>query len=218
MKRFFLAVSAACTVSFAVAQSDVANFFNELHTYSADFSQTVTQDGNIVQQSLGTVWLKKPLKFRWDYDMPEKMQLISDGERFYHYDIELAQATVKPVQEITGSALVTLLNDKAKLDETFIVKSFGAPALKRQFPQYADSWLEVATLFYLLTPKEVSNEDNAATQVILGITPARELTVFYAEDAYGENVFLFNNVKQNTAIADKQFRFKAPKGVDVLGE
>lgn len=216
MKRPFFALIATMTVNLAVAQSDVATFFNNLHTFSANFSQTVTQDGNTVQESTGTVWLKKPLKFRWDYDTPEKMQLISDGQRFFHYDIELAQATAKPVEEIAGSALTTLLSEEGNIDETFNVTSFGRPAVQKQFPQYATQWLDNATLFYALTPKQTNSEDATATRVILGITPQRNLAVFYAEDAYGENVFLFEDTKQNTGIGDKHFHFKAPKGVDVL--
>lgn len=216
MKHIVFVLLAATSVNFAVAQSDVATFFSDLKTFSANFSQTVKQEGNTVQQSTGTVQLKKPLKFRWDYQTPEKMQLISDGQRFYHYDIELAQATAKPVEEIAGSALATLLSEKGKIDETFHVKSFGAPAVRNQFPQYASQWLDNAALFYALTPKKPSSDDAQATRVILGITPQRDLTVFYAEDAYGENVFLFDNVKQNRRISDSHFRFKAPKGVDVL--
>lgn len=218
MKYVFVTLATALSFNIAAAQSDIANFFNNLQSFSADFSQTVTQDGNTVQESEGNVWLKKPLKFRWDYDTPEKMQLISDGKRFYHYDIELAQATTKPVEEITGSALTTLLSEKGKIDETFHIKSFGAPAVKRQFPQYSTQWLEKAALFYALTPKKSNKENTTATRVILGITPSQTLTVFYAEDAYGENLFLFKNIKQNIQINDNQFRFKAPKGVDVLGE
>lgn len=201
--------------------SDIADFFAELTTFSGDFSQTVYQDGKLLQASSGQVALKKPLKFRWDYEVPEKMQLISDGEHFYHYDIELAQATTKPVEEIAGSALATLLNDENQIDEVFEVRSFGAPAVKRQFPEYAAEWLKKANLFYTLTPrKSQKNQDDdlQSTRVVIGITADKRLTVFYAEDAYGKNAFLFNNVEQNAHIADKYFHFNAPDGVDVLGQ
>lgn len=218
MKKYLMLVVAVGSMNVAVAQSAVSDFFSDLKTFSADFSQTVKQDGNVVQESLGSVQLKKPLQFRWDYKTPEEMQLISDGQRFYHYDVELAQVTVKPMEEVAGTALTTLLSDKEKLDEVFTVKSFGAPAVKNRFPEEAATWLEKADIFYELTPKQSTTDDAQATLVVVGLTAQRQLSIFYAEDAYGENVFLFDKVSQNKGIADKSFRFKAPKGVDVLGE
>lgn len=221
MTKKTLAALALTWFTATASASDIADFFADLTTFSGDFSQTVYQDGQLVQQSVGQVSLKKPLKFWWNYDLPEKMQLISDGERFYHYDIELAQATSKPVEEVAGSALATLLNDENTIDETFDVLSFGAPAVERQFPEYAAAWLQKADLFYALTPKASNgNEDDdlQATRVIIGITADKRLTVFYAEDAYGQNTFLFDNVEQNADIVDKHFQFDAPDGVDVLGQ
>lgn len=218
MKQKILAlVTSVCFTTMASA-SDIADFFADLNTFSGHFSQTVMQDDQLVQQSAGQVMLKKPLKFRWDYQSPERMQLISDGNRFYHYDIELAQATSKSIEEVSETAIVALLNDKNKIDETFTIRSFGAPAVQRQFPVQASEWLAKADLFYELTPKEVNNDDMQATRVILGITSNRKLTVFYAEDAYGKNTFLFDNVSQNTNISNHQFVFNPPTGVDVLGE
>lgn len=217
MKQWLTAIIAASVMQIAAAQSDIAKFFNQLQTFKAVFSQTVKQEGQIIQQSSGNVWLKKPLKFRWDYRSPEPMQLISDGKQFYHYDIDLAQATVKPIEEVTDATLTTLLSDKKRLDELFNIKSFGAPAVKKQFPSQAADWLANADIFYRLTAKKQHN-DNQATTVIIGLSANRQLRVFYAKDAFGENTFVFRQVQQNTSLAAKTFHFNPPKGVDVLGQ
>lgn len=218
MKKWLTLLTVASVINLASAQSNIAGFFNQLKTLKADFKQTVKQEGKIVQQSSGKVWLKKPLQFRWNYKTPEPMQLISDGKKFYHYDVALAQATIKPISEVTDATLTTLLSDKKRLDEIFKIQSFGAPAVKRQFPAQAKKWLASADIFYRLTPKKKSASDNQATAVIIGLSANRQLKVFYAKDAFGENTFIFNNVSQNSSIASKQFRFKAPRGVDVLGQ
>ncbi len=205
-------------MQFATAQSDIVNFFTQLKTFSAEFYQVVEQDGKVVQRSAGDVLLKKPMKFRWDYKKPEKMQLLSDGKKFYHYDIGLAQVTVKPVTEVADSTLVTLLNDENQLDRIFTVTSFAAPAVKRLFPAQADQWLAHADFFYSLKPRANKRTESTPTLVILGLTSQRQLGVFHAEDNYGKNTFLFKNIKQNKNIPNKKFRFKAPKGVDVLGK
>lgn len=218
MKQWLIAVTAAGMMQFAAAQSDIANFFSQLQTFQADFTQTVKQEGQVIQQSKGKAWLKKPLQFRWDYRSPEPMQLISDGQQFYHYDIDLAQATVKPIEEVTDATLTTLLSDKQRLDSLFTVKSFGAAAVKKRFPDQAANWLANADIFYRLIPKQKQQSDNQATAVIIGLSANRELRVFYAKDAFGENTFVFNQVKQNRQLAAKTFRFNPPKGVDILGQ
>lgn len=218
MKKWLLTTALTAVIGISHAQSEISTFFSELKTFSADFTQSVKQDGNLVQQSAGTLQLKKPLKFRWDYQSPEPMQLVSDGKKFYHYDIDLAQVTVKPTAEIAGSALTTLMSDKEQLDDVFNIQSFAAPALKKRFPQQAETWLQTADIFYALKPKSKNDDDAQANEVIIGLSADKKLRVFYAKDAYGENTFLFSNPKQNQSIRDKVFRFKAPKGVDVLGE
>lgn len=218
MKQKTLAFVAVCWLTTSAATPDIADFFAQLNTFSGDFSQTVMQDGQLVQQSVGQVILKKPLKFRWNYQTPERMQLISDGRRFYHYDVELAQVTSKPVEDVSGTAIATLLNDKKQIDEVFHIHVFDALTLERQFPNQANKWQQAASLFYELRPKANNNDDMHATRVILGLSDDRKLTVFYAEDAYGKNTFLFNNTSQNIDIPDSEFVFHAPDGVDILGE
>ncbi|PIE45859.1 MAG: outer membrane lipoprotein carrier protein LolA [Gammaproteobacteria bacterium] len=216
MKQWLTLLIIAGSLQSAVAQTDISAFFRQLQTFNAKFSQTVVQDGKTVQSSIGTVQLKKPLKFFWDYQTPEKMQLISDGKQFYHYDIELAQVTAKPIAEVTGSALIDLLSDKERLDERFNIVHLNKSAIKKDFPQHGRQWTKVADDFYQLTPKQIT-EENQATKVIIGLSSAQKLRVFYAEDAYGENSFIFNKVKQNQKISDKHFHFTTPKGVDLLG-
>lgn len=216
--KLFIPFLLFMTSASIAAPSAIAEFFSELKTFTADFSQTVKQDGAVIQTSKGSVKLKKPLQFRWDYQTPEPMALVSDGKDFYHYDIDLAQVTVKPVNEVTDSALITLLKDNQTLDDGFTIKSFGAPAVKQRFPKQADTWLKKADIFYSLTPKQRQQSDNSASMIVIGLTAQRQLSVFYAKDAYGENIFLFDAIQQNTPLANEEFVFTAPKGVDVLGQ
>ncbi|PIE45119.1 MAG: outer membrane lipoprotein carrier protein LolA [Gammaproteobacteria bacterium] len=218
MKKGLLVASVVLLVNVCFADSHVSTFFDRFTTFSADFSQTVKQDDKVVQQSTGRVKLKKPLKFRWDYQSPEKMQLISDGQRFYHYDIELAQATVKPAAEVADSVLMTLLSGRETLDSLFHIQSFGTPAVKKRFPKQADSWLAGADIFYQLVPKKTMNADTTPSLVVVGLSANQQLRLFYAKDNFGENTFVFSDVKQNRTIADSTFKFKPPRGVDVLGQ
>ncbi len=219
MKKWILATLTVATMSITqvtLAKTNIPKFFKKLETFSANFSQTVKQEGKVVQQSRGTVQLKKPIKFRWDYQLPEKMQLVSDGKKFYHYDIELAQATVKPAKDVTNSALSTLLSDKKNLNEVFSIQSISDAAIKKQFPNQAQKWLLQADEFYQLKPKNSKNA--VAKKVILGLNTYQQLSVFYVQDDFGDNTFLFTKIRQNKQLDDKLFLFSAPAGVDILGE
>lgn len=217
MTKWLIAAVAAGIMQAAAAQSDVADFFANLKTFSGDFSQTVVQDGSVVQLSDGTVKIKKPLKFFWDYHSPDKMQLLSDGDTFYHYDIDLAQVSAKPLVEVTGNALLQLLSDNGQLDKLFSVVALTKTGITENYPDKSATWQTVAEKFYQLTPSE-KTDDNQANKIVVGLSTAGQLTVFYAEDAYGENNFVFANVVQNAKIDDKVFQFSVPDGVDVLGQ
>lgn len=200
------------------AQTDISDFFKTLKTFSADFKQSVRQDGQLIQQSAGVLALKKPLKFRWNYLSPDPMQLVSDGKKFYHYDVDLAQVTVKPVVEIASSALITLMSDKEPLDALFHIQKLTQQKAKTHFGEQAAHWLESAQQLYWLQAEQKNTDDVQASDIVIGLTEASQLSLLYAKDTYGENTFFFENQEQNQRISNSVFRFKAPKGVDVLGE
>ena len=51
--------------------SSLRRFFSEVQSYQARFTQVVLDEGlNIIQESSGTLWISRPNRFRWDYDLP----------------------------------------------------------------------------------------------------------------------------------------------------
>jgi|GEM_PF-3407211 len=199
----------------ASAQSTLSNFFEHLQTFSGRFEQLVKQDGQIVQCSSGKVKLKKPLKFSWLYEKPDALQLISDGQRFFYYDVDLAQVTVKPIAEVAGFALMQLISNQADIDKLFVIKSLERSTLSVLFPAYADAWKQQANRFYILSPKKSENDGQIKT-IVVGLSAHDQLRLFYVRDVLGENVFSFSFIEQNQTIDDSTFIFKAPEGVDVL--
>lgn len=218
MKHWIVLAGLVGLINTSHAQTDISAFFKTLKTFSADFTQSVKQDEQLIQQSAGTLQLKKPLQFRWNYLSPEPMQLVSDGKKFYHYDIDLAQVTVKPVVEIASSALITLMSGKEQLDEIFTIEKLTPQHTQKHFGEQATHWLQSAHQFYWLQPKQKNPDDTQVNDIVIGLTEASQLSLLYAKDAYGENIFFFENQKQNNPISNSVFYFKAPKGVDILGE
>ena len=91
--------------------SYVTDFFTGLDTLQANFNQQV-MDGNnkLLQSSQGHMWIKRPGRFRWDYEAPYRQQLVADGERLWSYDEDLEQVTVQKAADVLTSTPAMLLS------------------------------------------------------------------------------------------------------------
>jgi len=96
-----LAVSFSSTV-FAkdVRDADVASiekaesYMQNLKSAQARFVQTA-HDGT---QSVGTFYLQRPGKLRFEYDPPIENFIVADGTFIYFYDADLEQQTNAPIK------------------------------------------------------------------------------------------------------------------------
>ncbi|MGB5299407.1 MAG: outer membrane lipoprotein carrier protein LolA, partial [Thiogranum sp.] len=62
---------AGCAGQRVFADDLVKDYFSGLDTFQSQFVQTVIDsDGQQVQRSEGTVWIRKPGRVRWDYQTP----------------------------------------------------------------------------------------------------------------------------------------------------
>ena len=81
------------------------------------FQQVLDETGEVIQEAKGTIELKKPGKFRWHYAAPYSQHIIADGKNLWMLDLDLAQATVQPLEHALGSAPIVLLTDARPLAE-----------------------------------------------------------------------------------------------------
>ncbi len=70
------------------------NYLQDMKTAQARFVQT-THDGT---QLVGTFYLNRPGKLRFDYDPPLENFVVADGVFIYFYDAELEEQTNAPIQ------------------------------------------------------------------------------------------------------------------------
>ncbi|MFP4098637.1 MAG: LolA family protein [Alphaproteobacteria bacterium] len=90
-------------------------YLQNMKTAQARFVQT-THDGF---QLVGTFYLDRPGKVRFDYDPPSKSFVVADGMFIYFYDGELEEQTNAPIR----STLATFfLRDDFSLNDDLIVK------------------------------------------------------------------------------------------------
>jgi len=195
-----LALSGFAPAVLAATAIDRLNEFNtQVDSLSADFKQTLyDSDGAAVLQSSGKLLIQRPNRFRWDYSKPYPQLLLADGKRFWIYDSDLEQVTVKLISEVLGNAPSMLLNGKRVLDEDFIIKDLGK--------KDGMLWVE-------LFPRKSESDFR-----LVRLAFKKQLQVMEFEDSLGQLTRIeFDHLKTNVTIDSDQFVFHVPKGADVVG-
>ena len=182
--------------------------YDAVKDFSADFVHTY--QGGVLKKQLterGQVLIKKPGKMRWDYMAPEKKQFVSDGSKVYFYipaDKQVIVSPVPPNAQATTPAL--FLAGKGRLTSEFTPSFIELPA-----------GLPAGSRALKLVPKTKQPDYD---WLVLAVDPAtfaiRGLVTIDAQG--GTSTFAFSNLKQNVGLADNQFTFKIPRGVDVVSD
>jgi outer membrane lipoprotein carrier protein len=180
--------------------------YDRVRDFSADF--THTYEGGVLKKRVverGTVQIKKPGRMRWRYTSPEEKLFVSDGRQIYSYVPADRQVIVSPMpREDQATTAALFLAGKGDLTRDFTAKVVvpppGAPA--------ASAALE-------LTPRHEQRDYNTLTLVT---DPATHVirTLVAADRQGGRSVFVFDNIKENTGLADNVFSFSIPRGADVI--
>ena len=176
-------------------------FLRDVHSLKADFTQVVL-NANLqqVRKSVGTLAIKRPDRFRWDYATPNKEIIVADGKRVWIYDVELQQVTVKPLSGTLAASPAVLLSGSNDVDKSFTVKDLGE--------SNGLEWVG-------LTPK---TKDTDFDNVKLGFKGAA-IAVMELKDALGNLTRItFSHLILNPAISDNLFQFTPPAGADVIGD
>ena len=189
----------------ADAQAEAAKRLNELlsraQTMTGGFSQmTLSANGANLQETTGTLALKRPGKFRWHTDPPLEQVLVSDGKQIWLYDPDLEQVTIQAMdQRLSHTPALLLSGDVSQLQENFDIQ-----------------WTEGGSVQdFTLTPKEADSMfDSLRLSFSNGVINDMQMS-----DPVGQRTnILFRNVELNQALGDAQFTFEVPDGVDVISE
>ncbi len=205
MRKFKIAILVGLMLipmlSNADGSASLKNFYEKTQALRADFHQIVSdKKGQKIQDVYGQMQLKRPNKFRWDYNKPFEQQIISDGKQVWLYDTELAQVTVRELSRALGASPAALLAGEDSLDKNFkLVSAYRKDKL---------DWVSA-------NPKD---KDSGFDNISLGFKDdvLQEMIML---DSFGHlTKIVFTNLEANPVIDAKTFLFKPPKGVDVVGE
>src|SRR6478735_11072319 len=174
--------------------------------FSTDFGHTYK--GGVLKKQItekGHLLIKKPGKMRWDYTSPESKQFVSDGAKVYSYIPADKQVIVGTVpQDETASTPALFLTGKGDLTRDFTA-SFG------DIPSSSP----VGTRALKLVPRKAQPDyDWLVLLVDPGSLTLRGMVTADAQG--GTSTFSFSDLKENVGLADKEFTFRMPRGVDVI--
>ncbi|MGH8413779.1 MAG: outer membrane lipoprotein chaperone LolA [Gammaproteobacteria bacterium] len=192
---------AAHAVQPDTAIRQMQSFLKNVHSLKANFTQVVL-DANLqqVKKSVGTLIIKRPDRFRWNYATPNKEIIVADGKRVWIYDVELQQVTVKPLNGTLAASPAVLLSGSNDVSKSFTVKDLGK--------ENGLDWVG-------LTPKVA---DTDFENVKLGFK-GNNVSVMELNDALGNTTRItFSHLVLNPALPDSLFRFTPPPGADVIGD
>jgi len=180
--------------------------YDGVKDFSADF--THAYEGGVLRKQIierGRLLVKKPGKMRWDYSAPEPKQFVSDGVKTYSYlpqDKQVIVATVPPDDQATTPTL--FLAGKGNLTRDFTPALIDVPA-----------GMPAGSRALKFVPKARQPDYDWLILVVEpGSLAIRGLVTVDAQG--GKSSFFFTNLKENVGLADKEFAFRIPRGVDVV--
>jgi outer membrane lipoprotein carrier protein len=178
--------------------------YDHIRTLEAHFTETYSGAGMTRTES-GTLQLRKPGEMRWDYDQPHAKLFITDGQVAWFYVPGERQARRAPVKQLDDlrSPLRYLLG-KTKLDKELE----GLSLASDQKP------IQTGDVVLRGIPKGM--QDRVA-QTLLEVSPDGLIVRIVVEELDGSVTdFRFLQQKENVQIAEQQFRFVPPPGVEIV--
>jgi len=176
-------------------------FLQDVHSLTATFEQELwSADGTWLETAVGTLSLKRPNRFYLDYQTPIVQSLVTNGEELWIYDVELAQATVTPLdQDVSASPAMLLSGNQAARDSFDVIEDFVLDG--------AD-WVR-------LSPKRSGTDFRS---VLIGFREGLPWHLEFVNGLDQTTRMEFSDVVVNTDLDDSLFEFQVPPGVDVFGD
>lgn len=229
MLRTFLIIALcfAPLAAHADAVGKLKKYIGTTRSAQANFIQEVLDaSGKRIQVSSGTMQFSRPGKFRWEYRRPYEEVIVGDGKRFWMYDVDLQQVTVKKLDAALGSSPAALLSGSSEIERDFVLKDVAcqpgaagqtenasqpviAPKTSCRADEAGLEWLEA-------TPK---TQDTSFQRLRMAFNARSDLVIMELYDNFGHTTVLhFSGLLRNPKFPPELFKFVPPQGADVLGD
>lgn len=190
--------------SFAFADeltTEIQKTYDSIKTFKADFTQTLTNAASKEQEvRTGKITFKQPSLLRWESVQPEKELLIVGESVVWDYfpEDELA-LKYRTKQLFNSKTMIKFISGQAKLEEDFVVENQGD---------------EDGLIKLKLLPLE---PETGLVLAYVWVDPVKKMMAkTLVVDFYGNgNEVAMTNIEIDPEVADSQFEFIPPKGIDV---
>ncbi|HEU4655248.1 MAG TPA: outer membrane lipoprotein chaperone LolA [Steroidobacteraceae bacterium] len=196
-----MAAHAFAANSLDTGRERVEAFLSNLQGLQAQFHQVLTdRTGQVVEEASGTLAVRRPNRFRWDYREPNEQVIVADGTRIWLYDSDLEQVTVRRLDDTMSATPAMLLSGEGKLEDNFIVREVTK--------ENGIDWVRM----------EPKRSDTDFKWVRLGFE-GPNLRAMQLADKLGQTTSLeFTQIERNPPLDPSRFTFTVPPGADVIGD
>jgi outer membrane lipoprotein carrier protein len=181
----------------------IQNRYSSMRSFRAGFVQYY-HSGVSEEQESGILLMKKPGKMRWEYQAPTVKLFLSDGRKTYFYVPRDRQVTISTLETDSASTPLLFLLGQGNLK-----KDFSAAETRKDAPMAGgDMVLQLTAVREQTSFKEVFLEVKEGNADIVRIS--------VVEHTGNRNDYVLKGLQPNVPLGDDQFRFKIPKGVEVI--
>jgi len=168
---------------------------DSINTMSASFKQQIRDgQGQVLQDSVGTMAIARPGKYRWQTTTPMRQLIIADGENMWIFDVDLKQVVVTRLRKGMGGNPALFLSGYTKdIGRFFMVQQNG-----EQFQ---------------LTPK---NRNADFKSIYMRFSGNRLLQMKMTDNLGQTSDLRLTNVRVNQRIPKSKFVIVVPIGTDVI--
>ena len=212
LSRIFLSLFAvlltagiSAAADFDEALSGMERRYAAADTAAGNFKQIYRAPGGITQEEAGVFQLKRPGLMRWEYRTPEKKLFVADGKECFIYAPVDRQVTIHPLTPA----------DLARTPFAFLL---GGGNVRRDYSASAETEFKPAfpdTIPLRLTPVH-DNGEYAFVTLELDAKTFNIRRVIIRERSGSTSEFLLNDVVLNQKMNDGDFRFRPPRGVEIV--
>ncbi|WP_416308433.1 outer membrane lipoprotein chaperone LolA [Neptunicella sp. SCSIO 80796] len=179
-------------LSFAdTAKTALQDKLTQLQSYSADFNQKVTDaQGQVLQQSTGSIQLLQPNKLHWQVNEPNENILIADGHTLWHVDPFVEQViALDQAEAVKNNPIVLLAEPQSDAWQSYSISQQG-------------------NKFEVVTSAETSQI--AKLVFIFEQDKLTELQIVDRQEQLSQ--LIFSHIQQGQDIDSKLFDFSMPEG------
>ena len=204
LQLIFISAASLLAQDVHAVAAKVDQRYDHLHSLQAQFTETYSGAGMTRTES-GTLLLKKPGRMRWNYEQPRPKLFLTDGNTAWFYvpgERQARRTSVKQLDDLR-SPLRYLLG-KTKLDKELD----GLSLAPDQKP------LESGDIVLRGIPKGMRDR---VSQTLIEVSPDGLINRIVIEELDGSVTdFRFLQQKENVQLADQQFSFVPPPGVEIV--